>query len=62
MRGLSRHLTNDNMNNFASLVLPAVFGLIAGIGHGISSHYQELPFSLSEQILQPFTSEPYLSE
>ena len=46
------------MNNLASLVLPAFLGLIAGIGHGITSHYQELPFSLSEQVLQSLQIEP----
>ena len=45
------------MNNLASLVFPAVLGLIAGIGHGINSHYQELPFSLTEQVLQSLTIE-----
>ena len=40
------------MDNRSSLVLSALLGLIAGIGHGISSHYQELPFSLAEQFLQ----------
>lgn len=40
------------MNNFESLLLPMVLGLIAGIGHGISSHYQGLPFSLAEQLRQ----------
>ena len=57
MRRLRVKFTAYDMNNFASLVLPAVLGLIAGIGHGINSHYQELPFSLAEQILQPFDSE-----
>ncbi len=38
------------MNNLASLVLPAVIGLVAGIGHGIVSEQLNLPFSLAEQI------------
>ena len=38
------------MNNLASLVLPAIIGLVTGIGHGITSHYLEMPFSLSEQV------------
>lgn len=42
------------MNNLASLALPAVLGLIAGIGHGIVSHNADLPFSLAEQITEPF--------
>ena len=52
MRCLGGNFARDNMNNCASLVLPALLGLIAGIGHGITSHYQELPFSLTEQFLQ----------
>ncbi|MGK7934682.1 MAG: hypothetical protein AB4206_02570 [Xenococcaceae cyanobacterium] len=50
------------MNNCASLVLPALLGLIAGIGHGITSHYQELPFSLTEQFLQSSAIEQSLFE
>lgn len=40
------------MSNLASLVLPAMIGLLAGIGHGVTSHQQDLPFSLTEQVLQ----------
>lgn len=43
------------MKNLTSLVLPAVIGLITGIGHGITSHHLDLPFSLTEQI-NPSTS------
>ena len=57
MRGLNVKFIAHNMNNFSSLILPAVLGLVAGIGHGISSHYQELPFSLAEQIIQPLAVE-----
>ena len=39
------------MNNLASLVLPAIIGLVTGVGHGITSHYLEMPFSLSEQVV-----------
>ena len=39
------------MNNVASLVLPAVIGLVTGIGHGIISEHLNLPFSLAEQII-----------
>ena len=53
MRSSNGNLSSESMNNLASLVFPAVLGLIAGIGHGINSHYQELPFSLTEQVLQP---------
>ena len=44
------------MNNFASLVLPAVIGLVSGIGHGITSHYLDLPLSLTEQLFPTLTS------
>ncbi|WP_346290120.1 hypothetical protein [Sphaerothrix gracilis] len=40
----------------ASLVLPALVGLLAGVGHGVMSHQADLPLSLSQQmvsILQP---------
>lgn len=40
------------MKNWASLVLPSILGLVAGIGHGISSHYQDLPFSLADQVIE----------
>ena len=43
------------MNNIASLVLPAIIGLVTGIGHGITSHHLDLPFSLTEQ-LNPLSS------
>ncbi len=46
------------MNQFASLFLPAVLGLLTGVAHGISSHYQDLPFSLTEQVLQSVQPEP----
>ena len=39
------------MNNLASIFLPAVIGLMSGIGHGIVSDRLDLPFSLTEQIL-----------
>ena len=38
------------MSNIASFVLPAIVGLVTGIGHGITSHYLDLPLSLTEQI------------
>lgn len=40
------------MNNQASLVIASIFGLIAGMSHGVVSHYQDLPFSLSEQVIE----------
>ncbi|WP_293057479.1 MULTISPECIES: hypothetical protein [unclassified Okeania] len=41
------------MNNFASLVLPAILGIITGVGHGIISHKADLPVSLTEQVALP---------
>ncbi|WP_199194027.1 hypothetical protein [Pleurocapsa sp. CCALA 161] len=40
------------MNNHASLVIASILGLVAGMSHGMVSHYQNLPFSLSEQVLE----------
>ncbi len=40
------------MNNLASFILPSILGLLAGIGHGISSHHQQLPFSLADQVVE----------
>ena len=45
------------MNNLASLVLPALIGLVSGIGHGITSHYLDLPLSLTEQVFPALTSD-----
>lgn len=39
------------MNGLSSFFLPAVLGLMAGIGHGVFSHNADLPVSLSEQLL-----------
>ena len=39
------------MTPLPSFVLPAILGLVAGIGHGVVSHQADLPFSLSEQLL-----------
>lgn len=41
------------MNRLAPLVLPAAFGLIAGLTHGLISHMVDLPVPLSEQISMP---------
>jgi hypothetical protein len=46
------------MNQFASLFLPAVLGLLAGITHGVTSHDLDLPFSLTEQVWQSMQAEP----
>ena len=40
------------MKNLTSFILPSIIGLVAGIGHGITSHQQELPFSLAEQVVE----------
>ena len=50
------------MSNLASLVLPAVIGLASGIGHGIISHYLDLPLSLTEQLSPSLTSHQSLPE
>lgn len=47
------------MNNLVNLILPAVFGLVAGVGHGIVSHHAELPVSLTEQFLQPLHADQF---
>ena len=39
------------MNHLASLVLPAIIGLFAGVGHGITAHNLDLPLSLSDQLI-----------
>ena len=46
------------MNNLVSLFLPAVLGLLAGVGHGITSHHQDLPFSLADQVVESLQPEP----
>ena len=38
------------MNYLPSLLLPALFGLLTGIGHGVIAEKLDLPFSLTEQI------------
>jgi hypothetical protein len=40
------------MNHVASLVLPAVLGLFAGLGHGYIAHQAHLPMSLGDQVAQ----------
>ncbi|MEM8676464.1 MAG: hypothetical protein AAGF83_21765 [Cyanobacteria bacterium P01_G01_bin.67] len=47
------------MKDWVALVIPAVLGLVAGTGHGIVSHYQDLPFSLSEQVIESFTGDRF---
>ena len=40
------------MNNQASAIVASIFGILAGMSHGVVSHFQELPFSLSEQVIE----------
>ncbi len=40
------------MNSLTNLIVPALFGLMTGVGHGIVSHNAGLPMSLTDQILQ----------
>ena len=40
------------MKSLASFILPSILGLVAGVGHGIASHHQELPFSLADQVVE----------
>ncbi|MBW4535098.1 MAG: hypothetical protein KME09_14270 [Pleurocapsa minor HA4230-MV1] len=40
------------MNNHASLVIASIFGLVAGMSHVMVSQSQNLPFSLSEQVIE----------
>ena len=42
--------------SISSIVCSAVLGLMAGIGHGFVSHHNNLPFSLTDQIIQPLNS------
>ena len=50
------------MNNLGSLILPAIIGLLSGIGHGITSHNLDLPFSLTEQLIPSSSFEQSLLE
>ncbi|MEO0408096.1 MAG: hypothetical protein AAF289_12170 [Cyanobacteria bacterium P01_A01_bin.135] len=33
------------------ILLSAILGLVAGLGHGVVSHYADLPVSLVEQVV-----------
>ncbi len=48
------------MKNLAPYLVPSILGLIAGIGHGIASHFQELPFSLADQVIESVRDERVL--
>ena len=43
------------MNDRTSLIIASILGLVAGMGHGVVSHMQELPFSLSQQVVESLT-------
>ena len=43
------------MNKLSSLVLPAIFGLLAGVTHGVISHHNNFPVSLNEQFIAPLS-------
>lgn len=45
------------MKNLAPYILPSLFGLLAGIGHGVTAHQQELPFSLADQVIESVQSD-----
>lgn len=47
-----RSLILMQMKDRTSLIVASIFGLVAGIGHGVVSHIQQLPFSLSEQAIE----------
>ena len=46
----------ENKNQIAALVLPAILGLVAGVGYGVLSHNAGFPVSLSEQFLPSMVS------
>ena len=47
------------MNDPKSLILASILGLVAGLSHGAVSHYQEMPFSLSEQVIESFSKDTF---
>lgn len=47
------------MKSLASFVLPSLLGLVAGIGHGITSHNQDLPFSLADQVVESVSEKQF---
>lgn len=47
------------MKNLASFLLPSILGLVAGIGHGVTSHNQDLPFSLADQVVESVSGQQY---
>ena len=47
------------MNNLSFFLGPALLGLVAGISHGIVSHYADLPLALTEQFVAPLSASPF---
>lgn len=47
------------MNNSVSLIVASVLGLISGMSHGVISHQQDLPYSLSEQVIESITGDRF---
>lgn len=41
------------MNSFIPVLYSALFGLLAGVSHGVVSHHADLPLSLTDQFLTP---------
>ena len=50
---------NTSMKDWASFIIPSILGLVAGIGHGVVSHHQDLPFSLSEQVIESISGKDF---
>ena len=50
---------NTSMKDLASFIIPSILGLVAGIGHGVVSHHQDLPFSLSEQVIESISAKDF---
>lgn len=47
------------MKGWSSLIISSILGLAAGIGHGVVSHHQDLPFSLSEQVTESINGKSF---
>ena len=58
MMGFSYKLSTQ-MNDPKSLIFASILGLVAGMSHGVVSHFQEMPFSLSEQVIESFGSDAF---
>ena len=47
------------MNNSVSLIIASVLGLVSGMSHGVVSHYQDLPLSLTEQAIESISGDRF---